>query len=575
MISSYISDSSGMRCHKPAVNRRDIAILCLVIASIWLPRALALDHFVTIDEPRWLARSANFYHALTHGELANTYQSSHPGVTVMWAGTAGFAHHYPTYASEIKGQLIGLSSVEPFLRERGYEPIEVLAAGRTFLVLFITAALVGSFFVAVRLMGLQPALLGCLLIAFDPFHLALSRVLHMDALKSSMMLLSLLALLNYIYRGKQWGNLVVSGAAAGLAWLTRSPAFFLVPYVGLLLLIDNWREFRFEGRLFMQRLIRSFVVWMATGLAVLVLLWPAMWVNPGQSLLTVFQEALSAAGGHANPIFFNGDIIEGDPGLFFYPLTYLWRTTPVVLIGLILAIAGFALRRPPFSQEENRGWVSALAFFTLLFTIFMSLGAKKFERYLLPIHGPFIFIAVMGWSTFFQAISSLVTSLRIVRGGFSFSTFIPPILAGAMVLMQIFGALITWPYYFSYYNPLLGGAAKAPEEMMIGWGEGLDQAARYLNAKPKGEDYKVISWYASGPFDYFYQGSSTTLGFDANDLDEILSHDYVVLYAHQWQRGLPNQEVLAYFAELTPEYVVQINGIDYVQIYDVMGIRNQ
>jgi len=292
--------------------------------------------------------------------------------------------------------------------------------------------------------------------------------------------------------------------------------------------------------------------------------------------LNAFREAFSAAaGGHDNPIFFNGDIIEGDPGLIFYPLTYLWRTTPVVLIGLILAIVAFVLRRPPFSLEDNRRWGSALALFALLFAIFMSLGAKKFDRYLLPIYAPFDFMAAMGWLAFFRAMSSLATSLRNRWEKISsFVTFIPLIFAVAVVMMQIVGTMNTWPYYFSYYNPLLGGTIKAPEVMMIGWGEGLDQAARYLNDNSNGKNLKVISWYASGPFDYFYTGNSTTLGFDTTDLDEILSNDYVVLYTHQWQRELPNAKVLSYFAELMPECVVQINGIEYVQIYDVRGTRD-
>ncbi len=64
---------------------------------------VALDQFVTIDERKWLARSANFYYALAHGDLAATFQREHPGVTVMWAGTLGFLQRFPAYAQQAPG----------------------------------------------------------------------------------------------------------------------------------------------------------------------------------------------------------------------------------------------------------------------------------------------------------------------------------------------------------------------------------------------------------------------------------------------------------------------------------------
>ncbi len=71
--------------------------LLAVIVALWLPRSLALDRFVTPDEPKWLMRSANFYLALAQRDLGSTYQKEHPGVTVMWAGLAGLLRGYPQY----------------------------------------------------------------------------------------------------------------------------------------------------------------------------------------------------------------------------------------------------------------------------------------------------------------------------------------------------------------------------------------------------------------------------------------------------------------------------------------------
>src|SRR5262245_53758110 len=85
------------------VNWYTLLILLALFAAAWLPRSLALDRFVTADERLWLTRSANFYRALTHGDLAGTFQREHPGVTVMWAGTFGFVTNFPDYAHMAPG----------------------------------------------------------------------------------------------------------------------------------------------------------------------------------------------------------------------------------------------------------------------------------------------------------------------------------------------------------------------------------------------------------------------------------------------------------------------------------------
>ena len=66
----------------------------------------------------------------------------------------------------------------------------------------------------------------------------------------------------------------------------------------------------------------------------------------------------------------------------------------------------------------------------------------------------------------------------------------------ALVLVvgfQMFLSLRTYPYYFPYYNPLMGGGSTAPYMLNIGWGEGLDQAARYLNEKMAEEQKRPLS----------------------------------------------------------------------------------
>ena len=106
---------------------------------------------------------------------------------------------------------------------------------------------------------------------------------------------------------------------------------------------------------------------------------------------------------------------------------------------------------------------------------------------------------------------------------------------------------------------------------MIGWGEGLDQAARYLNTKLNAEDLRVMTHYPDGSVSYFFDGKTRDLpdvweGPDADQMDGI---DYLILYVHQWQRQIPDPAMVDYFSTKIPEFVVKIDGLEYARVYNL------
>ena len=158
-------------------------ILALLFLAVWLPRVLQLDTFVTTDERRWLTRSANYYTAITHNDLANTIQTDHPGVTVMWAGALGFVKDYPTYAQESPGQVY-YDRFEVWINENtDHRLLDLLVAGRWWMVLAISLLLTLSFLPLRVIFDAKLAIVGVLFMAWDPFHIALSRMLHLDGLR--------------------------------------------------------------------------------------------------------------------------------------------------------------------------------------------------------------------------------------------------------------------------------------------------------------------------------------------------------------------------------------------------------
>lgn len=541
------------------------ALLLIVFFAVRLP---ALGRFVTTDEALWLRRSANFYLAISNGEWDKTFQSPHPGVVTLWAGAAGFWFVFPEY-SHVGSEFIYDSQLLTLMENRSINPIEILAAGRLVLVLTHAAAFLAAWPFARRLLGMPAAALGMALLALDPFTIAHQRLLHLDGLLASFMLLTVLAYLGYLRAGR-WPSLLISGIAAGLAWLTKTPAWFLLPAMLALTVYFWWRGRSAKSPIpnYQFPLWLSFFIWLASALLVAFLFFPALWSDPIGIPAQMASYALgSAEGEYSGPVFFNGVVYpEGDldaVGWIFYPLVFLWRSTPLTLIGLCLSLWNVAAmpyaqkRDEPEQQTENL-FVLLLLAFSLGFILFMTIAGKKFDRYLLPALPPLILVAGWGWVLltarvkWFQQEQWRATALLIGVG-----------------TLQLASALPAFPYYLSYYDPLMGGRDGAPEVMMVGWGEGLDQAADYLNRQPGLQAGEAAVWY-SVSFNLMAGAEVADipikLELNQSELSDLLAKKYLVIYIHQWQRGTP-QNLLDALEGLEPEFRVWINGLEYVRIY--------
>ena len=173
----------------------DAAVALLLFALAVIPRLADLDVFLTPDETRWTCRSTNFYAALGTGDLKSTYQKEHPGVITMWLGNLGRAvdpaDDVATACRDIPASKL--------VTETSHETLERIAdrlfAGRVRIALFTAIGVAAIFMIGARLLGRPTAFLGALLIAWDPLFLAQSRVLHLDAVTTTLITLSLLSLL--------------------------------------------------------------------------------------------------------------------------------------------------------------------------------------------------------------------------------------------------------------------------------------------------------------------------------------------------------------------------------------------
>ncbi len=508
------------------------------------PRALALDFFLTGDELDWVQWSGQFLAALLRGNLAESFPGwAGPAVTTRWTGAIGLT----LYAWQR-----GLPLAE-FLDSIPYPaPPELMPAVRMPTVLLAALCVVAVYWLSRELFGAGVGVAAALLLAFDPFYLAHSRFIHHDALVATFMIASALSLLVHLADPLDFENpkglstlfrslfyLVFSGLCAGLAFLTKSTAVFLLPFWGVVALIHRGRSS-----------LRQFVIWSLAAALVALALWPVLWVDPLGAIKAVWDIARAATfAPHAKGTFLFGQA-RADPGPLFYPVSFLFRSTPPVLLGLAAALFLWIRNR----AGESRRAILSLLLYALGFALLVTVGHKKGDRYLLPIFPAVDVLAAFGlWHLFIATEGTEIKakSLRVLG-----------VLCGFALVLQAAFALPHFPYYITYYDPLVGGGRLAPWALSVGWGEGLDEAARYLNAKPEAEKLEVAAWY-SRQFEPFFRGRTVDL-FDA---EPTLGADYAVFYLNQTQRGLPLAGLVDYFQGRQAEHVVRLAGIDYAWIY--------
>jgi hypothetical protein len=559
--------------------RRSLTISVALLFLALVPRVVGLDVFITPDEPRWMNRSASFLEAVLAGDFIHTIHIGETpgGVMTKWCGSAGIVAKYlllrlnPPAGAEAFLHTDNLQEFLRWLQSDPHNPLEVMAAVRWSIALFVSCSVVGIYLLARELFAERVALLGAVLLALEPFYLALSRVLHLDALVTSFMALSILSLAICLKGTRLSPLLVFSGINAGLGVATKVSALFLVPFAGLMALTvylakvpgtsgSAWHLNAHQRRKALHLAV-VLVVWAGIAGLTFTLLWPAMWADP----LTALRRLLGGSSelaeiGHKQ--FFLGQIVD-DPGPWFFPVAFLFRVSPLTLLGAVASLP-LILRKRKDRESQRLIWPWAYA---CLFVTFITLSPKKLDRYLLPIFPAMTLLAAAGLWDLVEVLQQRTPGL--LSQWVTRSTCLLPL--GCLVLQAAL-LLPHYPYYFTFYNPVLGGPQQASRVILVGWEEGLEKVAHYLNEKEGIKDKRVLAWYSALGFNTLFQGESRELSPGRQPADDIwlwYESDYVVFYINQVQRGLPDARTLAFFRSLKPEYTVSLRGLEYAWVYKV------
>ncbi|NCT56038.1 hypothetical protein GW755_04330, partial [bacterium] len=204
-----------------------VEIIFFFVFVIYRLPLLGLD-IINTDAPRWKSRIYEFSSALFSGNFAGTNVTYHPGVTLMWIGT--FAVKVSNLFQKILYGAVDVTSPSGYSFLHFWE--------KFFVVLTLSIFLTLGLYVLRRLYGNLFTLIFFVFLTFEPLFLAFSRVLHTDALVTTLLFSSSL----FLYYGllpkkisKRW--VVLSSLAAALAVLSKSNSLLVFPFSGLLMMV--------------------------------------------------------------------------------------------------------------------------------------------------------------------------------------------------------------------------------------------------------------------------------------------------------------------------------------------------
>ena len=557
----------------PAADSSRLWLVILLLALTLPSRLIHIDRAINIDEPWWVISGSNFYYAITHGAFEDTYFEYHPGVTNTWVIASAMHLYFPEYRGLGQGYFDQRKpKFEEFMRENGKEAIDLVRDSRYIQAGVLALLAVTAFLLLQLLVEQKTAFFSIALAAIAPFFLGHSRLLNVEGLLSMFVLVSFLGMQAYLKREPKRLYLLISGAAFGLAQLTKSSSIVAVGVVGLMLFAGLFK--RDEKKLPAKILdaLRIFLVWFGTAALVYFILWPGMWVAPGKMLGEVYGNAFSYAFQGARldvaeqlqPSSFS--LVKGFDGVLQYLHRWADSTTIITWLGLAFASLAFLPRKGSRLPAPIKSTLVYLAILGGLFIAMFGLAqGRNSQHYILSSYVCFDVMAGIGWGYAWAAAQGRWSGLK--RSSTSILFFV------ILIAAQISFGLPYAPYYFTYKNPFARQAAT------FGYGEGLAEAADYLAQKPDARELRAYVYNGMGTLSFFFPGE--TLVFKrVYLLDEdfvtitadMRSSDYLVLYPITRTMHPETEKMFSALRNIPPEKVIYINGLEYAGIYKITDI---
>lgn len=530
--------------HSPVV----LALVVFVLALV--PRLLNLAVFVGPDEFSWVTRSADFARGVVKGDLARTYQTGHPGVVLLWVETLGAGLRYGL------NLLTGSANWDAII---GPEKTMAMLGSKRQVVAVANAMLVtGGALLIRRVFGVGVAWLTGFLLAFDPFLLTESRALRTEGLLAGFSTLTLVSLLLYL-KEPNARHSALAGVLTGLALLSKVSAVALLPVGALVVVVAPLLNRMRPSETRLRAGALALLIWGGAALITVIVLWPALWVAPANVLQQMYDYVAFRAvegGGGGKSFFLGRPYPKEDPGPLFYPIVLLYRTSPLLWLGLVLLAVMVWVGRWPSRRIKMA--LGVVFLYLLTYLVLITRSDLKYDRYIVPMLPALSVMAAVGMVAGWRWLAERSPQVR--RSDW--------ILALLVLIAQVGLAMPHHPYYYTYWNPLLGGIRSSVRMLPVGTGgEGIEQVVAYLNALPDADNLTLAS-ANSQKIEPMFKGKPVSM---TNVDGEWFLADYTFIYISQLQRGKHDSEIIEYLARKPEVFHLNLFGLDYGWLYQGPG----
>lgn len=498
------------------------------------------------DGVNWHFRSEQFIVGIKTKTPAITYQHYHPGVTLMWVvGTT----------VEVFRQIYPAERVYNHMNFLMFQFVSKLAL--VFVQAILTTILIFVLTKILKLLNIAYAfgiaLFSVGLFSLEPFFIGNARLIHLDVLLSLFLFIGLC----YSYltiREIKTINIVLSSFFLALAFLTKSVGIVALIYVLLINTLIYATKYNLKKALIFFLL--TFCIYVIT----LLIFFPALWTDFFGVLINIFNEAERIGGrkGHGQIVF--GEYTR-DPGVFFYILVILMKTTPLLILGVLLNV--LRLSKETLFELKNKlssiksfftyissSYITYLTLFYVGYIVLMTIPSKKIDRYMLPVYPFLALISVYGY--YFLC---LKLKQRFINNAKYIFTSFTIVLTSIFLIYPI---IKIFPYYFTYTSPIFGSTKNANNVVaQKSFGIGIPELKEFILSHYG--NYPALGFIDTKPMSMIYMNSKI---FDIR-VDGTKHYDLIVLGINE---EFP-ENVLSSESKYELDNVFKINGLDYWRIY--------
>lgn len=413
--------------------------LLIIFLSLIYFFVTSFDSYYDVINPdsiNWHARSYFFGEALKIGDYYKTYQAYHPGITLMW----------------LMGSVVYNDGT--FYTKDNFLDKDYLAKQAIYVVLTLNFFL--SLLIIKKYWKISSLILFATIFTFEPFLLGVRRLVHLEALMLSFIILSFLFLYDFSVSKPKIYKLILSSLFFVLAFYTKSSAIIILPVLFVI--------FIFAQDTIINKLKNLFLVLLSI-VVFLYLFFPALWLKPIQRFPEMFSKIYQGA----SSIGYEGKMEIGSSGKSdniilkkarslkneFYKNALLYTLSPITWVGIIsliplilyIIIYRIYLSEKPrtlnklfklfISNEKVKLIIFSLLGF-LAFYLSYSYSVKAYERYAVIMY-PFIFFVLVSIIDFLDY-KAVILAVIIYLG------------------INIPDLVKIHPYYYAYGNPYLGGS---------------------------------------------------------------------------------------------------------------------